>query len=257
MREHPQTVDEIRAPSVDDDLGIGGQRIGVHRGHEDRARTRTRRGHLAERARAHCGPQAGGHQGRFDRHGVEIAEFFRRLRIEGDLVVCVRIGLEPDHDRLKNTLGAAIDRNHLAGTRRGIAHARRLLVLEQRLAQLDEIAFGDKHRGLHAMVVDTDYRHPTDRWRVVNDLAWRAADRQIQTFSDRDSHVAAGAPRVADNLDGADGRTRTGTALATAPSRQRVYQFHHVGMNIYKPVASLFGNLSAGIGLVGAVAAGR
>jgi len=28
-------------------------------------------------------------------------------------------------------------------------------------------------------------------------------------------------------------------------------------MNIYKPVASLFGNLSAGIGLVGAVAAGR
>ena len=28
---------------------------------------------------------------------------------------------------------------------------------------------------------------------------------------------------------GADGRTRTGTACATAPSRQRVYQFHHVG----------------------------
>ena len=30
-------------------------------------------------------------------------------------------------------------------------------------------------------------------------------------------------------LCGADGRTRTGTAFATAPSRQRVYQFHHVG----------------------------
>ena len=27
----------------------------------------------------------------------------------------------------------------------------------------------------------------------------------------------------------ADGRTRTGTAKATAPSRQRVYQFHHIG----------------------------
>ena len=27
----------------------------------------------------------------------------------------------------------------------------------------------------------------------------------------------------------ADGRTRTGTAYATAPSRQRVYQFHHIG----------------------------
>src|SRR6476646_5195919 len=29
--------------------------------------------------------------------------------------------------------------------------------------------------------------------------------------------------------DGADGETRTPTAFATAPSRQRVYQFHHVG----------------------------
>ena len=28
---------------------------------------------------------------------------------------------------------------------------------------------------------------------------------------------------------GADGRSRTGTARATAPSRQRVYQFHHIG----------------------------
>ncbi len=28
---------------------------------------------------------------------------------------------------------------------------------------------------------------------------------------------------------GADGRTRTGTAYATAPSRRRVYQFHHIG----------------------------
>lgn len=29
--------------------------------------------------------------------------------------------------------------------------------------------------------------------------------------------------------NGAEGRTRTGTAYATAPSRQRVYQFHHFG----------------------------
>ena len=36
---------------------------------------------------------------------------------------------------------------------------------------------------------------------------------------------------------GAESRTRTGTAYATAPSRQRVYQFHH------------FGNLSLRIGV--------
>ncbi len=29
-------------------------------------------------------------------------------------------------------------------------------------------------------------------------------------------------------LIGAEGRTRTGTAFATTPSRWRVYQFHHV-----------------------------
>lgn len=28
---------------------------------------------------------------------------------------------------------------------------------------------------------------------------------------------------------GAEGRTRTGTTCVTAPSRQRVYQFHHFG----------------------------
>src|SRR4029077_9331298 len=31
-------------------------------------------------------------------------------------------------------------------------------------------------------------------------------------------------------IHGADGETRTPTAFATAPSRQRVYQFHHVGV---------------------------
>ena len=29
---------------------------------------------------------------------------------------------------------------------------------------------------------------------------------------------------------GADGRSRTDTACATAPSRLRVYQFHHIGL---------------------------
>src|SRR6476620_11629279 len=32
-------------------------------------------------------------------------------------------------------------------------------------------------------------------------------------------------------LSGADGETRTLTAFATAPSRRRVYQFHHVGVS--------------------------
>ena len=32
---------------------------------------------------------------------------------------------------------------------------------------------------------------------------------------------------------GADGRSRTGTPLGTAPSRQRVYQFHHIRMESF------------------------
>ena len=34
---------------------------------------------------------------------------------------------------------------------------------------------------------------------------------------------------------GADGRSRTGTACATAPSRRRVYQFHHIGYFTFSP----------------------
>ncbi len=33
-------------------------------------------------------------------------------------------------------------------------------------------------------------------------------------------------------MNGADGRSRTATAYATTPSRWRVYQFHHVGLNL-------------------------
>ena len=34
-------------------------------------------------------------------------------------------------------------------------------------------------------------------------------------------------------VNGAEGRTRTGTARATAPSRRRVYQFHHFGNRLF------------------------
>src|SRR5437763_12793697 len=43
---------------------------------------------------------------------------------------------------------------------------------------------------------------------------------------------------------GADGETRTPTAYATAPSRQRVYQFHHVGSCQPKAAPSLCSRLA-------------
>ena len=46
--------------------------------------------------------------------------------------------------------------------------------------------------------------------------------------------------------NGTEGRTRTGTAFATAPSRRRVYQFHHFGMTYILSLVS--GGLTAGIG---------
>ena len=42
--------------------------------------------------------------------------------------------------------------------------------------------------------------------------------------------VTADCAKCANTIVGADGRTRTGTPEGTAPSRQRVYQFHHIGM---------------------------
>ncbi len=63
---------------------------------------------------------------------------------------------------------------------------------------------------------------------------------------------------------GADGRTRTGTARATAPSRRRVYQFHHIRKTISKgktchsclPSAPAAGSAAAGTDGVSAAGAG-
>ena len=50
---------------------------------------------------------------------------------------------------------------------------------------------------------------------------------------------------------GAEGRNRTGTAFATAPSRQRVYLFHHFGYSggvcVSTGAASVGGNGIAGV----------
>jgi len=51
---------------------------------------------------------------------------------------------------------------------------------------------------------------------------------------DADSVCSWEAPRQSAPIRGLDAlaRIRTGTALATAPSRQRVYQFHHQGLEV-------------------------
>src|SRR5207249_6920018 len=56
---------------------------------------------------------------------------------------------------------------------------------------------------------------------------------------------------------GADGETRTHTANATAPSRQRVYQFHHVGF-CHFGISLGFESVSFGgaVGVVGAAPCG-
>ena len=51
---------------------------------------------------------------------------------------------------------------------------------------------------------------------------------------------------------GADGETRTLTAFATAPSRRRVYQFHHVGRELYFGISFTFESAApAGLSGVG------
>src|SRR5262249_11057221 len=50
---------------------------------------------------------------------------------------------------------------------------------------------------------------------------------------------------------GADGETRTHTAYATAPSRQRVYQFHHVG-GYFGTSPAFESGVPAGAGAAGA-----
>ena len=61
--------------------------------------------------------------------------------------------------------------------------------------------------------------------RVVTRLEAEILTRSASFCSDGERRAA----RFKRRSRGADGRTRTGTACATAPSRQRVYQFHHIG----------------------------
>ena len=59
---HGETIAEIVGPLGDHDSRIGGQRVGVHRAHEDRMRRRVGPGDLPERARSKGRPQAGAKQ---------------------------------------------------------------------------------------------------------------------------------------------------------------------------------------------------
>ena len=56
--QHGQTVEEGLGLFLDDDLGVGGQRVGVHGGDEDGTRGRAHCRHLAEWTGTQCGPLA-------------------------------------------------------------------------------------------------------------------------------------------------------------------------------------------------------
>lgn len=58
--------------------------------------------------------------------------------------------------------------------------------------------------------------------------------------------------------NGAEGRTRTGTACATAPSRRRVYQFHHFGffLSNQSTIGTSAGARSCAGGAAGCIGAG-
>jgi hypothetical protein len=69
--------------------------------------------------------------------------------------------------------------------------------------------------GVYTVPLLADFALPARRWSFLSGIACA----RLNAFQ----------KPARKNIDGADGRTRTGTAFATAPSRQRVYQFHHIG----------------------------
>src|SRR5687768_16009725 len=62
-------------------------------------------------------------------------------------------------------------------------------------------------------------------------LAFRQTPRGLATIFTRTSLSSLSAASFCALYTGADGETRTHTAFATAPSRRRVYQFHHDGLS--------------------------
>src|SRR5690606_19556161 len=126
------------------------------------------------------GPQAGIDQVAAHRLLVEPVDVAVGIARELDLVVTVEV----DHHRLQHALLAAVDRADRAGAGRGEYHARRLLVGEQDLPEPDPVACLDRHRRLHAVVVEPDDGHAAYRPPGLDALLGSAGDGQVQTAFD-------------------------------------------------------------------------
>ena len=180
ITENLQAVFEISGMFTDDHCRIGGKRMRIDRSHEDRTRYGIQRRHLAERTGAQGGPQTGLLQVVTHRLGLQTGQLGRLVAGKGDGVIALQV----DHHRLQHALLAAVDCADRARARGGEYHARRLLVGEHDLSELDPVTHLDRHRRLHAVVVEPDDGHAAHRPSGLDALLWSAGDGQVQTAFD-------------------------------------------------------------------------
>ena len=176
-RNDVEPLSKIIARIGDDRLGVGRERVGVDRGHEQRLGPRSGSGHLAEGPRAKGRPETGHAQLLLDRIGAEPGQ---RRSVDGAEIHGI-VAVQVDDHGLQHASMAAVHDAHHAGARRGEVDARHLLVREQRLAEADAVTRPYGHPRFQAVIVLPQQRDTLYRTRILDLLFGLAAQRDVES----------------------------------------------------------------------------
>jgi hypothetical protein len=178
-RDNGQAGLEILGMLGDDHDRVRRQRIGVDRGDEDRARTGLRVRHIAEWARAQCGPEPGGEQA--------VHNCVACKRDDLPCLICREelfiLSRPLDDDGLQRPAIAVGDRSDKAARRRGDFDHRTLAVLEQGLSEADPIPFVDQKPGHDPPIILTEKPHGGRVAQFRDPRLGRSANLDIQTLA--------------------------------------------------------------------------
>ena len=175
--QNPQAATKVIGVCRDDQRGIAGQRVRIHRCHENGGRGGLRMRNLAERASPQRGPQTRAQQVFTDRRGVDPFQFGVGVSGEGFFFTAIHL----DDHRLQHALCPPIDRRDRTGCGRGEVHPGIFLVGKENLPQLDPVTDLNSHGRFHSVVVRSQHGHSLDQAGLFNGLNRCSVGRQIHS----------------------------------------------------------------------------
>ena len=190
--EHLDAAREVVFFPCQRNLDVRSQGIGINGSDENCGGRLLRSSDAGKRPLTQSRPDAGLQQQSLDLIGGKFGGRLAGEGLEGDRLAATGqlVLIEFDHHGLQSAAFSAVDADDATAGRRRIAHAGRFLIVEEQLAALDFVAFLRVHRRLHADVIGGQQRHAGRLRRLLDRLLGLAGNRQVKTFSDREStHV--------------------------------------------------------------------